>query len=416
MYRTPHRPELLIVDDDDLVLRALGRLLRPYRDAWTIHLARNGADALAMIERTSPHVVVSDLDMPVLDGATLLSRLRKDRPDVVRIGITGDDTLTSTRRIFTSAHQLIAKPFMGKDFLSKLERAFALSTTLQSEALRRMVARDNQLPTPPGAYMRLSALLTQEDADIADVANLVQESPALVARLMQLTSSAFFGRTRPASNVAEAVMSIGLGQMRALVLHHAIVQMFETQVRGYSLEASQRRGLVAATLARQLVTDASLADAAYIAAIVHQVGQLVLASRSPKILEHCIKYAMEHHLTPAEAQHRVLGVTDADVGAYLLGIWGLPQVVVESVALQHRPERIDERQVGVKTAVYLAAKLSANPDVVARAPVKDFEAAIDLTLLGAAGAAERLDEMRSLARTLVGPSHPASQAPRRAAG
>lgn len=288
MYRTPQRPELLIVDDDDLVLRALGRLLRPYRHAWDVHLARNGADALALLERMTPHVVVSDLDMPVVDGPTLLSRLREEYPQVVRIAITGDDTLSSTQRIFSSAHQLITKPFDSGDFVGTLERAFALSTTLQSEALRRLVARDNRLPTPPGDFVRLSELLMREDADIEDVAHLVQESPALVARLMQLTSSAFFGRVRPASSIAEAVMTIGLGPMRALVLQHGIVQTFEASVRGYSMEAAQRRGLVAATLARELVTDRSFADVAYISAIVHEVGQLVLAARSPKVLEHCI--------------------------------------------------------------------------------------------------------------------------------
>jgi len=402
MYRTPQRPELLIVDDDDLVLRAIGRLLRPHRHEWEVHLARDGADALAMLERVAPHVVVSDLDMPVLDGPTLLSRLKDEHPHVVRIGITGDHSLSSTQRIFSSAHQLITKPFDGQQFLATLQRAFALSTTLQSEALRRMVARDNQLPTPPGAYNRLSQLLAREDADIDDVAGLVQESPALVARLMQLTSSAFFGRMQPAGSVAEAVMAIGLGQMRALVLQHGIVQIFKTKVRGYSMEASQRRGLIAATLARQLVTDPEMADVAYIAAIVHEVGRMVLAARSPKVLEHCFKQAMAQDLSPAEAQHNVLGVTDADVGAFLLGLWGLPQVVVEAVGLQHRPERIDEGVVGVRTAVYLAAKLTEDPDMVARAPVRDFEAAIDLTLLGVAGAAERLDEMRDLARALLG--------------
>ncbi len=413
MYRTPQRPELLIVDDDDLVLRAIGRLLRPFRHAWDVHLARNGADALTMLERITPHVVVSDLDMPVLDGPTLLSRLKEEHPQVVRIGITGDHSLSSTQRIFSSAHQLITKPFDAKYFLATLERAFALSTTLQSEALRRLVARNNELPTPPGDFMRLSELLVREDADIDDVARLVQESPALVARLMQLTSSAFFGRVRPAANVAEAVMAIGLGPMRALVLQHGIVQIFKTSVRGYSMEAAQRRGLVAATLARQLVTDSTLADVAYIAAIVHEVGQLVLAARSPKVLEHCIKQAMAQNLSFAETQHKVLGVTDADVGAFLLGLWGLPQVVVEAVGLQHRPAEIDEGVVGVRTAVYLAAKLTENPEMVARAPVRNFESAIDLTLLGVAEAAERLERMRDLARVLV---PEAEETPQRAAG
>lgn len=369
-----------------------------------------------MLERMTPHVVVSDLDMPVVDGPTLLSRLREEYPQVVRIAITGDDTLSSTQRIFSSAHQLITKPFDSGDFVGTLERAFALSTTLQSEALRRLVARDNRLPTPPGDFVRLSELLMREDADIEDVAHLVQESPALVARLMQLTSSAFFGRVRPASSIAEAVMTIGLGPMRALVLQHGIVQTFEASVRGYSMEAAQRRGLVAATLARELVTDRSFADVAYISAIVHEVGQLVLAARSPKVLEHCIRHAMAQDLSPTEAQYKVLGVTDADVGAFLLGLWGLPQVVVEAVALQHRPEQIDEGVIGVRTAVYLAAKLTENPEMVARAPVRNFESAIDLTLLGVAEAAEQLEDMRDLARVLVGPRPAGEEVPQRAAG
>ena len=78
-------PRVLFVDDDPIVLRALRRLLLGARPGWEIDLAESGDAALGLLEARTYDVVVTDLQMPVIDGMTLLRRLKTEQPSVMRV-------------------------------------------------------------------------------------------------------------------------------------------------------------------------------------------------------------------------------------------------------------------------------------------------------------------------------------------
>ncbi|MGH9759066.1 MAG: HDOD domain-containing protein, partial [Candidatus Acidiferrales bacterium] len=94
--------------------------------------------------------------------------------------------------------------------------------------------------------------------------------------------------------------------------------------------------------------------AAVVAALLHDVGKLVLAMRSPQNLARALSGAAEEKKPQFEVEEELMGVSHAEVGAYLLGIWGLPCPVVEAVAHHHRPERIPHDKLDAVGIVYIA--------------------------------------------------------------
>jgi HD-like signal output (HDOD) protein len=100
----------------------------------------------------------------------------------------------------------------------------------------------------------------------------------------------------------------------------------------------QRRSLLAGRLASVLAKGRQHADEVTTAAFVHNVGLLVLRQALPEELTEIMRSA-ERTGTPLHLEEeRLLGVTHAEIGAYLLGVWGLPFPIVEAVAFHHRPE------------------------------------------------------------------------------
>ncbi len=76
---------VLFVDDEPQVLEGLRRMLRAYRREWTMHFCEGAEQALAAMAEEPFDVVVSDMQMPGMDGAELLTRVRDQYPDAVRI-------------------------------------------------------------------------------------------------------------------------------------------------------------------------------------------------------------------------------------------------------------------------------------------------------------------------------------------
>jgi CheY-like chemotaxis protein len=116
-------PRVLLVDDDPIVLRALRRLLLGARPGWEIDMAESAEAALVLLETRAYDVVVTDLHMPVLDGITLLRRLKAEQPSLMRVihsshveSLTPDETQEL-------AHAVLAKPGRPDELVVVLEWA-----------------------------------------------------------------------------------------------------------------------------------------------------------------------------------------------------------------------------------------------------------------------------------------------------
>jgi putative nucleotidyltransferase with HDIG domain len=391
------RLRVLFVDDEPAVLMALRRLLRPLREEWDMAFATGGGEALAMLEEAPFDAVVSDMRMPGLDGAELLDEVKRRQPHVVRVVLSGQADEAAVVRSLDATHLYLAKPCAPEVLRATLVRARAVRGVLTDPALARVVARLGSLPSPPELYRRLIAECQAPDSSVLRVAEIIAADVGMCAKMLHLVNSAFFGRRRRVSDPLQAVQLLGLDTVRALALSAHVFSAFTgTPPPGFAIDALQAHSVATSLVARRIAraegwSGGVRADDASTAALLHDVGRLALATALSDRYADVLELARAGKRTLCEAEVQVLGATHAAVGAYLLGLWGLPEPVVEAVAYHHRPRACPGRELGPLAVVHVADALATVPGV-ATDPESE---GLDLEYLAAVGADGRLAAWRA---------------------
>jgi HD-like signal output (HDOD) protein len=379
------RPRAVFVDDDDVLLRGLRRLLCRKLPDWDLAFMPSGPAALDELARAPADVVISDLSMPEMDGATFLRRVQADHPATARLLMTGHADPSLLGDTTQSCHQWFAKPTEPEVLTETLERVIALHRLVPSTEIRGIVAAHNQLLAEPTVYARLGRLLGSPRAPIADVSRLVASDIGMVARILHMARSARVAHIDPPRRVHDAVVHVGLGMMRALVLEIDIARTFTGKAPAAMLEAMRQRAQRAALLIERMLPDADRGDS-FAVGMLHEVGMLVLADRRPQELDEAAAVADEERRPIAKVLHQRLGFGHAEIGGYLLGLWGFSPEVVEAIASHQHASRALADPLSLTGAAYLAHRLAADPDAPVDAEAGDHDEAIAEPFARALGA------------------------------
>ena len=231
------KKRILFVDDEPLVLQGMERAFHRMRPEWDMVFVQRGEQALALMAEEPFDVVVSDMHMPGMHGPALLTEVMKLYPKTVRLILSGTADQELIMKCVGCAHQFLAKPCELEALKATVERTLKLASSLQNEAIRRLVSQMNRLPTMPSLYVKLVDLLQTPDFSLEQVGDLVAQDLAMTAKLLQLVNSAFFGLARRISNPAEAVAYLGVDMVKTLVLSLDTFDQFATvSCGGLSME------------------------------------------------------------------------------------------------------------------------------------------------------------------------------------
>jgi HD-like signal output (HDOD) protein len=398
------KTRVLFVDDETLVLQGLQRMLRPLRHEWDMEFVESGSLALNRLATTSFDVVVSDMRMPVMDGAQLLNEVMRRHPRTVRIILSGHADQDLVLKAVGSTHQYLNKPCDPDLLRTTVQRAALLGDSLPNEKVKSLVAQMDSLPTLPAVYREVLAELRSPDTTLARVGEIFGRDVGLTAQVLKLVNSAFFGLRRSVSGPVDAVTFLGLDTIKALVLAmHTFSQFANSELAGLSFGALQRHSLLVAgfarALARQEFTGAKAADEAFVAGLLHDAGKLLLAANFKSHYLRVATVAGEGGLAPHAVELGVFGCTHAEVGGYLLGLWGLPANVVDAITWHHRPEDSGATQLNtamlLHVADYLAHELEPAGGRVARP-------ALHAEVLGRLGLEGRVEAWRETCRATLG--------------
>jgi putative nucleotidyltransferase with HDIG domain len=342
--------------------------------------------------------------MPGMDGATLLQTVKDEYPDIIRVILSGHAEREAVVRALPVCHQFLAKPCEGHALKSVIERACDLQALLKSSPLRSIVGTIDTLPSLPRLCLELTQALSVKGASAHDVAVIIEQDPAMTAKLLQLVNSSYFGLAQPMTNAEQAVGYLGFELLRGLIMDARIFGSVDRalSVWGLPFERLQQHSLLTAQIASEVVSDAALRQDAYTAGLLHDIGKIVLTVGAPATMSTILTASRTGaQLEEAEAFG---GVTHAEVGAYLLGVWGLPSVIVEAVAHHHSPTRAAERGFGVLAAVHIADALAsahAPHHLAASRPV-----ALEPGYLESLGVASELPRWTSLVRRRAALANP----------
>jgi HD-like signal output (HDOD) protein/ActR/RegA family two-component response regulator len=363
--------KILFVDDNELLLELYGVMLADEQDRWQTTLAPNGTAALKLIQQTAFDVVVSDMQMPGMNGIELLTELCKLHPQTSRIIVSGLADQAEAAESLNCTHLFIPKPFDAKTLHATLGRIGSLDAYLKNDALRGLAGQMHSLPSFPTLYLEILREIESPHSSVQAIASIVAQDPGITAKVLQVANSAAIGLPRKVSDAAEAVQQLGATTVRSLVLSAQVFRTFApAHMQDFSADALwahlMRCGALARAILRREHAPITDAEDAFTAGMLHDMGKLMLADSRPKEFAEALEVAAEERISLAAAEQKVFGADHAGLAAYLLGLWGLPTSIVEAVAFHHTPEQSGLKQCSALTAVHVA---NAFLDETGTAPV-----------------------------------------------
>ena len=364
------KARVLFVDDEPLVLNLLRQAVKMMHQDWEGVFASSGDEALKHMAAQPFDVIVSDMRMPGMSGAQLLNEVMRLYPATVRIVLSGYAEQETVLRCVGSTHQFLAKPVDFRALSAMLKRVTNLRQRLHSEEIRQLVGQKKSLPALPKVYFEILDALAEPDCSVERIGQIVATDPGLTAKLLQLVNSAFFGFAHEVSSAEEATVLLGTGTIRSLALSLHLFSAFEIpKTEGCSLEEIWSHSLRVARLAQRIAhlegADETLLEEAFTSGLLHDIGKLLLADCPSTHYLDLFVQAHKENRSLLELETQALHATHAEVGAYLLDLWGLPLPLVEAVAWHHAPAQAGSAVFSALTAVHVANVLEhtgqANP-------------------------------------------------------
>ena len=351
---------ILFVGEDASVCEEFQAQNKGPKAAWVAQRAASAQEAVALCGQTNFDAVVADVCLAGMNGADLLDALIQHQRGAMRIILSDVADTENTMKCLGHAHHHLLKPCSATTILTALDRAFARQEWVPSEPLQLLLAQMRHVPSPPQAYFQVVEEMNLPSCSIEKIAGVIAQDPAITAKVLQLANSATFGLELSVVRPEEAIAFIGLETTRAIVLlAHTYSAFADLELSGFSMEELWRHSVRVGQLAQRIAALESAAletsEQAFAAGLLHDIGKLLFAANLPEVFSRVVRKAREQRCNYWEAEAQLLpGMGHAELGATVLGIWGLPASITEAVALHHSPWRQRKETFNAVTAVHAA--------------------------------------------------------------
>jgi len=395
------RKKILFVDDEEMVLQGLKRMLRPCRDEWDMVFVDSGVKALEIMAQAPFDVVVADMRMPVMNGAELLITIMERHPLTIRLILSGHSDNELIFKAMGATHQYLAKPCDTETLQSVLRRALSSVEILQNSELKTLIGQMKSLPSLPALYHEIRAKLSQQNIQIADITSVISRDIGMTAKILQLVNSAFYGAPNHVTDLHAAVSFLGLNIITSLCLSvHIFTEFKGLMIQGFSMEDLWKHSLDTATLAHKICklesASNTTANEAFVSGILHDSGRIILAANFPERYQDAVAMARQEGCEISSAERTVFKHAHGEVGGYMMNLWGLPLAIVDAVSCHHAPGIRAGQTFCALTAVHVADSLVGsdfgNMKDIVREP-------LDLNYLKSMNLLDRLPVWQQLVQT-----------------
>jgi putative nucleotidyltransferase with HDIG domain len=354
------KKRILFVSEDQALYQEFQAQCPDPETAWTVQHVRTEEEAMALCQQQTIAAVVADVNLNGKSGNDLLDAFMRRQPKALRLVISDLADVQSTIKCIGHAHHHLLKPCSAKTLLHALDQAFAQEAWLPSEPVQGFIAQMRQVPSPLKSYQQMVQEMKSPTCSLEKIGTLIAQDPAVAAKVLQLANSTLFGRELNVVNPAEAIAYIGLETTKAVVLlAHTFSSFDNLRLARFSVEDLWRHSVEVGRTARRVVVlekgGEDIAEQAFAAGLLHDIGKLLFAANHPGVFTKVLRLAREQQCNLWEAEAQVMpGVGHAELGATVLGIWGLPKSIIEAVALHHTPWRQRRHTFSPVTAVHVA--------------------------------------------------------------
>jgi HD-like signal output (HDOD) protein/CheY-like chemotaxis protein len=336
------RKRLIFVDSDCNVLEGLEQMLSPLKDEWEMEFVGDPNEALERMAEGTFDAIVTEMKLDGMGGLDLLEQVSKKQPRTIRLVLSDEADENEAVKISATAHQYLSKPSDSLALRSVLQRALALSGLLNNESLQKLASRLDSLPSLPPVYLKVMDELQSPNSSLQKIGKLISEDIGMTAKILQLVNSAFFGVRRRVESPAQAASLLGIDNIRGMMLGVHVFSEFKDGPPNFSADALWSHSISVGGFAKRIAEmetgDLKIISDSLTAGMLHDSGKLVLATNLPEDYSIAISRSESGEMTAEAAERSIFKASHSHIGAYLMGLWGFNQPVVEALAFHHKPE------------------------------------------------------------------------------
>jgi len=227
-------------------------------------------------------------------------------------------------------------------------------------SLEKLIDRSGKLGSLPAIVYRVFDVMDDPKSTASQIGRVINDDPALTARLLKLVNSPFYGFTRKVDTVYRAVALIGHKELRSVVVAASAIKAFDgIPSELVSMPVFWKRSLTTAVVARVLAAfkREKEIERYFIAGLLHDIGSLLLYLQLPEEMTHVLHQHQSDGIALLKAEKNVLGYDHAQVGGALLKKWNLPPLTCAAVRFHPAPEKAPEAERKAAYMVQLAKSI-----------------------------------------------------------
>lgn len=355
---------ILTVDKNPNILSQISELLHSSQFEGKYYFTQTIDEAFSIIEQNEISIVICDLNIPTINGVDFLEVLKSDFPSIVRIVLFDhENQIELLLKSVVSAHKFISKPIDSEKFYKVITQTLLLNSFLIDTNVLNILNQIESFPSLPQTYIEIEEELNKENFAIKNISDIVHKDMAIATRILQVVNSPLFGLAKNITDIQQAISLLGITMLKSLILYTQIFRSFEGNMRVENIQKEiWEHSLKVANTSKLLVANfgnRNEIETAFISGLLHDVGKIIIINNEKFIFD-ILELMKSENIEYNEAEYKILGTSHAEIGAYLLSLWGLPNIIVDSVKNHHKISKIENNIISVETAVFIANEYNSN--------------------------------------------------------
>ncbi|MDF7798729.1 response regulator [Pontiellaceae bacterium B1224] len=355
MSELAHR--MLFVEPNKELWPIFTAVLKPLENNWKLAFAASALDALSMGE--SYDFMITANSLPDGNGLGLCDLFKEEAPETIRYLLIEPEEARMFRSLVSSAQQVLIKPLDLKTFKAQLQRSTALRSIVQNQDIRKLLGSGDSLPPLPRIFEELSRKLSDPNAPLSEISELIAKDVTLSSKVLRLANSAFFNLRMPANTIAQATSLLGSNTISSLVFSQSVSKSFMSEfVSEHFIEELNQHSIEVASLASDILetwgASSAVVEKVLLCGIAHDLGKIVLAKYAPEKWQEAQAEIQTSERSDAEIEREIIGLGHPELAAYLLAIWGFSTDQIMAIIFHHEPSRANETEFGLLCALHVA--------------------------------------------------------------
>jgi HD-like signal output (HDOD) protein len=349
---------MLTVDDDPLILRALNRTFHTQRPEWEVVSVDSGEEAVRQMAGSRFDIVLTDMQMPGMDGSQVLHHARQLPPGAVRVVLSGHAPLRRILEAEGDYHRFLVKPVDPNDLVVILD-SFCLDPAAEDARMARsFVAGLERIPSLSRHLVALKEQLEQPTPNLQRLAAIIGQDIGMASKVLKLVNSAYMPFRRSITSLSQAVEFLGVDLLQEMVLSRDLLAAaVDERPEGLSLEDVWAHSVRVGRLARELVYketgDRRAAEETYSVGLLHDIGLVAMAIHPGCPYHSVLEKGLAQGEILTQLERQTFGTDHIQVGAQLVSLWGLPAPFASAIQRQYLTS-LDDHPTLISLALHAA--------------------------------------------------------------